>query len=146
MNFNIKCSDTTPIAMPNRRVLPYQNEKIQNLISWTFHKHLCWLTYNDTSKHTNKPKHIQTHKKHTFTHTHLLTRRHTYINVFIHIYIYICIYIYTYTYTCMYIYIYIHLYIYMYVYIYIFFSKCFNTCFFFQNVLSLSSLYYTFIF
>ena len=43
------------------------NEKIQILISWTFHKHLCGFTYIDTSIHTNKHKHTQTHNKHTYT-------------------------------------------------------------------------------
>ena len=41
------------------------NEKIQTLISLTFHKHLCWLEYIDTSKHKNKHKHTQTQKTHS---------------------------------------------------------------------------------
>ena len=50
------------------------NEKIQALVSWTFQKHLCGLTYIDTSIYINKHKH--THK-YTYTHTHLLTNKHT---------------------------------------------------------------------
>ena len=53
------------------------NEKLQALISLTFHKHLCWLTYIDTGKHINKHNYTQTH---IHTYTHLLTSKHTYIN------------------------------------------------------------------
>ena len=61
------------------------NKKIQELISLTFHKHLCWLTYIETSKRTNKHKHTQTLKTHIYTYTHLLiTSKHTYINTCIH--------------------------------------------------------------
>ena len=65
------------------------NEKIKTLISLTFHKHLCWLEYIDTSKHTNKHKHTQTQKTQIHTYTHLLTSKHTYINTCIHTYKYI---------------------------------------------------------
>ena len=63
------------------------NEKIQTLISLTFHKHLCWLTYIDTTKHTNKHKHTQAQKPHIHTYTHLLASKHTYINTCLHTYI-----------------------------------------------------------
>ena len=36
-------------------------EKVQTLVLCTFHKHLCELTYIDTTTHTNKHKHTQTH-------------------------------------------------------------------------------------
>ena len=49
------------------------NEKKQTLISLTFHKHLCWLTYIETSKSTSKHKHKQTPKTHIHTYTYLLT-------------------------------------------------------------------------
>ena len=64
------------------------NKKIQTLISLTFHKHLCWLTYIETSKSTNKHKYTQTQKTHIHTYTHLLTSKHTYINTCIHTYKY----------------------------------------------------------
>ena len=62
------------------------NKKIQTLISLTFHKHLCWLTYTETSKSMNKHKYTQTQKTHIHTYTHLLTSKHTYINTCIHTY------------------------------------------------------------
>ena len=37
-------------------------EKVQTLVSWTFHKQLCGLTYTDTTMHINKHKHTQTQK------------------------------------------------------------------------------------
>ena len=63
------------------------NEKIQTLMSLTFHKYLCWLTYVDATKDTNKHKHTQTQKTHTHTYTRLLTSKYTYINTCINIYI-----------------------------------------------------------
>ena len=60
------------------------NEKLQTLISLTFHKHLCWLTY--INKHINKHNYTQTQKTHIHTYTHLLTSKHTYINTYIHTY------------------------------------------------------------
>ena len=45
------------------------NKKTQTLISLTFHKHLCWLRYIETSKPTNKHKHTQTQKTHSHIHT-----------------------------------------------------------------------------
>ena len=62
------------------------NEKLQTLISLTFHKHLCWLTYIDIGKHINKHNYTQTQKTHIHTYTHLLTSKHTYINTCIHTY------------------------------------------------------------
>ena len=44
-------------------------EKIQTLVSWTFHKHLCGLTYIYTTIHTNKHKHTNTKQTHTGTDT-----------------------------------------------------------------------------
>ena len=60
------------------------NKKIQTLISLTFHKHLCWLTYIETSKSMNKHKYTQTPKTHIHTHTHLLTSKHKFINTCTH--------------------------------------------------------------
>ena len=104
------------------------NKKIQTLISLTFNKHLCWLTYIETSKSMNK--HKQTLTKNTFTHIctykqvniHILTHVyiHTYINTNIytqihtdrhthythtHIYIYMCVCVCVCVCVCMYIYI-----------------------------------------
>ena len=56
-------------------------------MSLTFHKYLCWLTYVDATKDTNKHKHTQTQKTHTHTYTRLLTSKYTYINTCINIYI-----------------------------------------------------------
>ena len=64
------------------------NKKIQTLISLTFRKHLCWLTYIETSKHTNKHKHTQTQKTHIHAYTHLLTSKHS---ILTHVYIHIAI-------------------------------------------------------
>ena len=73
------------------------NEKIQTLISLTFHKYLRWLTYIDATKDTNKHKHTQTQRTHTHTYTRLLTSKRTYINTCIITYIhaYIQTYIHT---------------------------------------------------
>ena len=91
------------------------NEKIQTLISLTFHKHLCWLAYIYTSNIQINIKHTQTQKTHIHTYKHLLTSKHTYINTCIHTYIYTYKHIHTYIHIYIYIYIY---YIYIYIYIY----------------------------
>ena len=65
------------------------NEKMQTLISLTFHKHLCWLAYIDTSNIQINIKHTQTQKTHIHTYKHLLTSKHTYINMYTYIKIYI---------------------------------------------------------
>ena len=52
--------------------------KVQTLVLWTFHKHLCGLTYIDLTIHTNM------HNKYTtVTHTH--THKHTYLQITIHV-------------------------------------------------------------
>ena len=46
-----------------------KKEEIQTFISVTFHKHLCWLIYIDTSKYTNKHKQTQTQETLNNKHT-----------------------------------------------------------------------------
>ena len=46
-------------------------EKVQTLVSWNFHKHLCGLTYIDITIHTNRHCHTQSYNKHT--HIHILS-------------------------------------------------------------------------
>ena len=83
------------------------NEKIQTLISLTFHKHLCWLIYIDTNKHINN--HIQTQTQETPIHIYSrqLNNKQIQINTCIHTYMYTYQHIHTYTQ----IYTYIHTYI-----------------------------------
>ena len=53
--------------------------KVQTLVLCTFRKHLCGLTYIDSTKHTN----IHNIQHTTVTHTH--THKHTYLQITIHI-------------------------------------------------------------
>ena len=59
------------------------NGKIQTFISLTFHKHLCWLTYIDKGKHTNKHKYTQHIHIHIHTHAYIHTHKHTHMYAYI---------------------------------------------------------------
>ena len=87
------------------------NEKMQTLISLTFHKHLCWVIYIETSKSTNEQKHTKPPKTNIHTYTYLLTSKHTNINTCIHTYTHTYIYMHKYihTHTLTHIHIYIHI-------------------------------------
>ena len=55
---------------PNSNAKPrdsHLNEKIQTPVSWTFDKHICGLTYIDTSVHTNKDKHSNKQQRQLYT-------------------------------------------------------------------------------
>ena len=55
----------------------YLKAKVQTLVLWTFHKHICGLTYIDSTLYTNIHNTQQSHThKHTHTHTH--THKPTY--------------------------------------------------------------------
>ena len=60
--------------------------KVQTVVLWAFRKHLCGLTYIDSTIHTNI--HNTQHTTNTHTHTHLLTNNDTYISTYLHTYIY----------------------------------------------------------
>ena len=45
--------------------------KVQTLLLWSFHKHLCGLTYIDSTIHIQNKQHT------TVTHTHTHTQTHT---------------------------------------------------------------------
>ena len=47
--------------------------KVQSLVLWTFRKHLCGLTYIDSTIHTNIHNTQHTTNTHTHTHTHTHT-------------------------------------------------------------------------
>ena len=66
------------------------NKKIQTLISLTFHKHLCWLTYIETSKITNNTyTHLLTLNIGTCIHTYKYTYKHIQTDIYIHTHVYI---------------------------------------------------------
>ena len=73
---------------PNSNAKPrgsnLNKKKVQTLISLTFHKHLCRLTYIETSKSMNKHKQTQTQKTQIHTYIHLLTSKHTLTHVYLH--------------------------------------------------------------
>ena len=72
---------------PNSKAKPRGsnlNEKIQTLVLWTFHKHLCGHTFIYTSIHTNKSKHPTNPHTHmpcllTNIKIHILTHIYTHI-------------------------------------------------------------------
>ena len=53
--------------------------KVQALVLWTFHKHLCGLIYIDSTIHTN------IHNTHTQKHTYLQITIHIVAHDYIHI-------------------------------------------------------------
>ena len=56
--------------------------KVQTLVLWTFRKHLCGLTYIDSTIHTNvhNTQYTTITPTNTLTQTHLLTNDHIYIS------------------------------------------------------------------
>ena len=64
--------------------------KVQSLVLWTFRKHLCGLTYIDSTIYTNinNTQYTTITPTHTHTQIHLLTNNQTYISTCLHAYKY----------------------------------------------------------